>query len=103
MDLVEKIYLLTQDFPKEEVYGLRSQMRRATVSIPSNIAEGSRRKTNGERTQFMSIAFGSGAELETQLEITRRLKYGQPDVREEALILLTEVMRMLHVYLRNRQ
>jgi four helix bundle protein len=74
MDLVEHVYRATVTFPKEEMYGLKSQMRRAAVSIPSNIAEGQgRRTTNEEFNRFLQIALGSLCELETQLELTVRL------------------------------
>ena len=75
MDLVEKVYLLTQTFPRHEVYGLASQMQRAAVSIPSNIAEGHTREHLKEYLQHLSVARSSLAELETQLEIAARLKY----------------------------
>jgi len=75
MDLVEHVYLLTQTFPKHEVYGLASQMQRAAVSIPSNIAEGHTREHLKEYLQHLSIARSSLAELETQLEISARLNY----------------------------
>ena len=75
MDLVEHVYRATVMFPKEELYGLKSQMRRAAVSIPSNIAEGQgRRTTNEEFNRFLLIALGSLCELETQIELTVRLK-----------------------------
>jgi four helix bundle protein len=75
MDLVEHVYRATVRFPKEELYGLKSQMRRAAVSIPSNIAEGQgRRTTNEEFNRYLSIALGSLCELETQTELTLRLK-----------------------------
>ena len=67
MDLVVAIYGLTKKFPKEEIYGLTSQMRRASVSIPSNIAEGRFRGTRKDYLQFLRIAYSSGAELETQM------------------------------------
>ena len=73
MDLVEAIYDLTASFPSEEKYGLTSQIRRASVSIPSNISEGAARKNNKEFSQFISIALGSLAELETQYLIAIRL------------------------------
>ncbi|MBM4255586.1 MAG: four helix bundle protein [Deltaproteobacteria bacterium] len=75
IDSVEKICLLTRGFPKHEVYGLASQMQRAAVSIPSNIAEGQTRGYTKEYMHHVSIARSSLAELETQLEITLRLKY----------------------------
>lgn len=73
IELVKEIYLLTEDFPKEEIYGLTSQIRRCAVSIPSNIAEGKMRTTNKEFSHFLSIAYGSGAELETQLILAKLL------------------------------
>ena len=75
MDLVELVYQETAKFPKEERYGLTSQMRRAAVSIPSNIAEGSGRKGDKELVQFIAIALGSIAELETQYMIAVRLQF----------------------------
>ena len=73
--LVTDIYRLTQGFPREELYGLTSQIRRAAVSIPSNIAEGQGRLTRGEFRQFLGQARGSYAELETQLIIAKNLGY----------------------------
>ena len=75
MNLVEKIYRLTKSFPKQETYGLASQMRRAAVSIPSNIAEGHTREHIKEYLHHLSMAQASLAELETQLEISGRLEY----------------------------
>lgn len=75
MDLVEQIYRLTQAFPKHEIYGLASQMQRAAVSIPSNIAEGQTRGYTKEYLHHLAIARASLAELQTQLEIALRLKY----------------------------
>ena len=75
MDLVESIYDFTSSFPSEERYGLISQMRRAAVSIPSNIAEGSARKGDKELVQFLMIALGSLSELETQYLLSVRLKF----------------------------
>ncbi len=76
IDFVVIVYQLTKKFPKEELYGLTSQMRRAAISIPSNIAEGAARKTNKENIQFLYIALGSLSELETQFIIAEKLKYG---------------------------
>jgi four helix bundle protein len=78
MELVEQVYLLTQIFPKREMYGLASQIQRAAVSIPSNIAEGHTREHSKEFLHHLSIAQASLAELETQLEIATRLKYLLP-------------------------
>lgn len=75
MDLVEQVYHLTRRFPKHEMYGLASQMQRAAVSVPSNIAEGHTRSHSREYLHHLSIARGSLAELQTQLEIARRLMY----------------------------
>ena len=74
MEIVMDVYKLTESFPEGEKYGLTSQMRRCAVSIPSNIAEGAARNTNKEFVNFLHIAQGSLAELETQLEISLRLK-----------------------------
>lgn len=96
MELVEEIYQITNKFPKSELYGLTSQMRRAAVSIPSNIAEGSRRGGKNEVKRFFLISFGSGAELETQVKIAKRLEF----VKEADCVkidnLLEEVMKMLN-------
>ena len=75
MDLVVETYKVSQDFPKEELYGLTSQMRRAAVSIPANIAEGQGRRLSGEFTHFLGNARGSLLELDTHLEISLRLGY----------------------------
>jgi four helix bundle protein len=75
IELVKLIYNLTSSFPKEEMYGLTSQIRRSVVSIPSNIAEGAARKNKKEFVQFLYIALGSIAELETQLIISKELGY----------------------------
>ena len=93
MVLVEDIYKLTAAFPKEEVYGLTAQMRRAAVSVPSNLSEGSGRKSSKEFLNFLSISLGSLAELETQLHIVSRLGYAKVETvldrvnRVRALIL----------------
>ena len=75
IELVEEIYRLTKTFPKEELYGLTSQMRRAAISIPSNIAEGFTRFHDKEYKQFLYISLGSCSELSTQIIIASRLKY----------------------------
>jgi four helix bundle protein len=75
MALAEKIYRLTADFPKEEMYGLTSQIRRSAVSTPSNIAEGSARNSTKEFIQFLYIALGFAAELETQLILSKNLGF----------------------------
>lgn len=96
IQLVVLIYGFTKDFPKEEIFGLSSQMKRAAVSIPSNIAEGNRRHTLKDRKHFLIMAFGSTAELETQIEIARQLNLGKQEKRERMEIMLSEVSRMLN-------
>lgn len=96
IDLVTEIYHVTEKFPREELYGLTSQMRRAAVSIPSNIAEGSRRSSLKDYRNYIINAFSSGAELETQLLIARRLKYGNDSDFSSAANLLEQVMKMLN-------
>lgn len=96
MDLVVLIYELTLKFPRSELYGITSQMRRAVVSIPSNIAEGWGRKSSKEYHQFMSIAYGSGLELETQLILARRLELAREQDFEKPSAILLEVLKMLN-------
>jgi four helix bundle protein len=79
MELVERVYSMSRAFPDSERYGLTSQIRRAAVSIPSNIAEGAARKSDKELLQFLSIAIGSLAELETQYLIAIRLGFLEKD------------------------
>jgi four helix bundle protein len=96
MLLCEKVYIVTQNYPQIEVYGLTSQTRRCSVSIPSNIAEGYQRGHKAEYIQFLRIAFGSGAELETQLLIALRVGFLKREKFDELNDLLQEVMRMLN-------
>lgn len=103
MDFVTKLYKTTAVFPKEEMYGLSSQMRRAAVSIPSNIAEGAARKSNKEFIQFLHIALGSTVEIETQLIVSKNLKF----IDEELFVILdkerNEIGRMLYGLIRYRK
>ncbi|MFA5021776.1 MAG: four helix bundle protein [Patescibacteria group bacterium] len=94
--LVIAIYKLTEKFPSSEVYGLSAQMRRAAVSIPSNIAEGKARGSQKNYRVFLLHAFGSGAELEAQLEITKQLPFGKYLDYSEVGSILLEVMKMLN-------
>jgi four helix bundle protein len=96
IELVLEIYLLTETFPKEEIYGLTSQLRRAAVSIPSNIAEGRSRGTRKEFKQFLLNAFGLGAEVETQIAIARMLPKTKNLNYKKTDQLLDEVMKMLN-------
>jgi four helix bundle protein len=93
--LVKGIYKLTEKFPKHEMYGLVSQMRRSAISIPSNIAEGFRRYHNKEYKQFLYVSLGSCAELETQLTIAKELQYIQDSQEIELLEKLDHVCRMI--------
>lgn len=97
MELVKEIYLLTNNFPKDELYGLRSQMERAAVSIPSNIAEGYLRRHRKEYVQHLSISLSSAAELETQILICKSLNKFKHLNFTKAESLLNEVMKMLFV------
>ena len=96
MELVVEACNLTSKFPVEEKYGLISQIRRCSVSIPSNIAEGKRRGTYKEFRRCLLISFGSGSELETQIEIGKRLYYAKPEDYLEIESLLPEVMKILN-------
>ena len=97
IELVVNIYEITEKFPREEIYGLTSQIRRAAVSIPSNIAEGRYRGTKADYIRFLRISYGSGAELETQLEISKRLLKTKILNYNKVDSLLEEVMKMLNV------
>lgn len=97
MNLVVEIYQILKSFPKEEIYGLTAQMKRAAISIPSNIAEGKLRGTRKDYRHFLVTAFGSGAELETQLEIARQLHFVTTSSLLKSTSLLNEVMKMLNV------
>lgn len=90
------IYKLTKKFPKDEVYGLISQIRRCAISIPSNIAEGYSRYRKLEFAHFLQISFASGAELETQILISKDLDYISQNEFDEVNSLLIEVMKMLN-------
>jgi four helix bundle protein len=89
------VYQLTQGFPREEIYGLTSQMRRAAVSVGSNIAEGHGRLSTGEYRQFLGVARGSNFELQTQLEIARELGIGDTKLLDHANGLSHEVGKMI--------
>lgn len=97
MELVVEVYKITELFPKSETYGLTSQMRRSAVSIPSNIAEGKVRGTRKDYRHFILNSYGSGAELETQVEISKRLPFSRNMDFIKVDRLLVEVMKMLNV------
>ena len=100
MDLVERVYQVTQAFPSQEVYGLTSQMRRAAVSVPSNIAEGHTREHTGEYLHHLSMAQASLAELQTQIEIAGRLRYVPAETVTQTLEQAASLSRQLYA-LRN--
>jgi four helix bundle protein len=89
MDLVEKIYFLTKNFPDDEKFGLTSQMRRASVSFPSNISEGAARNSLKDYIRFLYISLGSLSELETQILISKRLKF----LNEKEILSDVEILR----------
>lgn len=95
MDLSEQVYKATKQFPKEEVFGLISQIRRASVSVPSNIAEGHARNSTKSFLHFLNIARGSLAETETQIILAQRFKYISPENAAKILEHADEVSRML--------
>ncbi|MBA3723437.1 MAG: four helix bundle protein [Candidatus Levybacteria bacterium] len=95
--LVKEVFILTNMFPNSELYGITAQMRRAAVSIPSNIAEGYGRKSRKEYSQACSIAYGSSLELETQLIIAKQLQLAEYKSFQSCETLLEEVLRMLNV------
>lgn len=94
-DLSIEIYKATQTFPEEEKYGMSSQMRRAAVSIPSNIAEGHGRNSKKEFIHFLSIARGSVSELMTQLLISQKLEFCSEQITSEIISNLTEIDKMI--------
>ncbi len=94
--LATLIYKITEDFPRSELYGITNQMRRAAVSISSNIAEGFKRNHKGEKSQFYNIAYGSVAELESQLEVARNLNFLSEENYQNITLLITEVSKMMN-------
>ena len=95
MELAEEVYVLIRFLPKEEQFSLSDQMRRAAVSVPSNIAEGHGRQTDRELKHFLSIAKGSVFELETQIHLCLRLGYFTQGQAQKALSLVEEVSKIL--------
>ncbi|MHB8067549.1 MAG: four helix bundle protein [Desulfobaccales bacterium] len=95
LEAVKEIYKLTNRFPNSEVYGLTSQIRRAAVSIPSNIAEGQGRNSQKEFRQFLSVAVGSLAELETQLIISKEIDYLNNEELDPLLVTIDDIREMI--------
>lgn len=96
MELVTDIYKITSDFPSNEKYGLVSQVRRSAISIPSNIAEGNYRRSVADYIQFIKIARGSAAELETQIIISKNLEIIDKEKHKELNLKITEISKMLN-------
>lgn len=101
MALVKSVYLLCEQLPKEEVFGLQSQMKRAAISIPSNIAEGYGRNYTQNYVQFLRIARGSLLELETQLIISKELKLVGNKLYQKVQGLITEENKMLNAFIKS--
>jgi len=103
MLLAKKVYALTKKLPKEEIYGIVSQMRRSVVSIPSNIAEGQSRNSTKEFIQFLSIAKGSSSELETQLLLCVEIEYFSREDIIESLELISNIGKMFNSLIKKLQ
>lgn len=98
MDLVTDIYKITETFPKQEQYGLSSQIRRAAVSIPSNIAEGCGKNSSVDLARFLDISLGSAFEVETQLLVATNLEYGDTEKVKLALDEIVQIQKMINKY-----
>jgi len=101
MKLVTDVYLITKSLPKEEIYGLTSQIRKSSVSVPSNIAEGYGRNSTNDYIRFLQIASGSLYELQTQLEVCLNLEYLQKSIFESVYEKSREIERMLSSLIRS--
>ena len=102
MDLSVLIYQITKTFPKEEIYGITSQMRRASVSIPSNIAEGYGRFSDKEFVRFLFISLGSATELETQIDLSLRLEFLSENNYNALNKLVQEIIKMLIALIKHK-
>ncbi|MEJ7693356.1 four helix bundle protein [Daejeonella sp.] len=96
IDLTTEIYLITKNFPADEKYGLTSQIRRAAVSVPSNIAEGAGRKSNKEFRHFLSVSTGSAFEVESQLIVAHRLNFIDEILMNQIMLKIIEIQKMLY-------
>ncbi len=101
MDLVTDIYAITTIFPQHEQFGITSQIRRSSISIPSNIAEGFGRNSNNEFVRFLRIAIGSLFELQTQLEISKNLKFISTEEFNKMLLESTEIEKMIKALIKS--
>lgn len=99
IELAKEVYLVTSKYPNNEIYGITNQMRRAGVSIPSNIAEGHARQSPAEFIHFLRITLGSLAELDTQLVLSKELGYVSVDTLNELDCLISELRRMIYTLL----
>ena len=105
IEMVTSIYLMTKDFPKEELFGLVSQMHRAVVSVPSNIAEGYARGTDREKLHFLRISSGSISEIDTQLMLSLNLGYISQETYDELSEMITSIWKQLNAligFIKNR-
>lgn len=98
MDLARSVYKKTESFPSDEKFGLISQLRRAAVSVPSNIAEGSQRTTKKDFAHFLLLAKGSLAELETQLRLSADFTYLTSEDLNQCLVIIDELNRMIYSF-----
>lgn len=104
IDLVSEIYRLTEEFPKKEIYGITSQIRRSAISIPSNIAEGAERRSKKDFSRFLEIAISSNSELETQLLISEKVNLVKNiNLLKKVLLGSAEIRKMLHSLRRSQQ
>ena len=103
MELVQKVYIKTSEFPHAEKYGIKSQLRRAAVSIPSNIAEGAGRQTTKELVNFLHIAQGSLSELDTQLDIAKNVGFLEENSWLELDQIMLRVDKMLTAFIRSKK
>jgi len=101
MILVKDIYLASKNFPKEELFGLTSQMKRSAISIPSNIAEGSLRISRKDFIRFLHMAYGSGAEIQTQIKIAEMLSFIKTPEANQLSIKIKEILMMLNGLLKS--
>jgi four helix bundle protein len=99
-ELALKIYTVTKSFPKDEIFGLTSQMRRSASSVPTNIAEGCGRSTNPQLKRFLDYSIGSASELEYQIILSKELSYIPANTFTELEQMVTEVRKMIHAYRR---